>query len=176
MNPPAMRETWVWSLVWEDPLEKGKATHSSILAWRIPWTMGCKGSDTTDHLSLSPWKFMPVNLAYENLAWSSICPASAISALNSLCTLYSIRQLHNLLVLKCALFSCLCALAYAVFCAWNSSTPRSQARLGVFSLNSQYRFWKTTLWRTVCYFSCPVNTILRAWNKDFFFPSILLCW
>ena len=38
-NPPAMRETWVWSLGWEDPLEKGKATHSSILAWRIPWTV-----------------------------------------------------------------------------------------------------------------------------------------
>ena len=38
-NPPAMRETWVQSLVWEDPLEKGKATHSSILAWRIPWTV-----------------------------------------------------------------------------------------------------------------------------------------
>jgi len=37
-NLPAMRETWVQSLGWEDPLEKGKATHSSILAWRIPWT------------------------------------------------------------------------------------------------------------------------------------------
>ena len=35
-NPPAMWETWVQSLGWEDPLEKGKATHSSILAWRIP--------------------------------------------------------------------------------------------------------------------------------------------
>ena len=35
-NLPAMRETWVQSLGWEDPLEKGKATHSSILAWRIP--------------------------------------------------------------------------------------------------------------------------------------------
>ena len=34
-NPPAMWETWVLSLGWEDPLEKGKATHSSILAWRI---------------------------------------------------------------------------------------------------------------------------------------------
>ena len=34
-NPPAMRETWVRSLGWEDPLEKGMATHSSILAWRI---------------------------------------------------------------------------------------------------------------------------------------------
>jgi len=34
-NPPAMWETWVLSLCWEDPLDKGKATHSSILAWRI---------------------------------------------------------------------------------------------------------------------------------------------
>ena len=37
-NLPAMWETWVLSLGWEDALEKGKATHSSILAWRIPWT------------------------------------------------------------------------------------------------------------------------------------------
>ena len=36
---PAMLETWVRSLGWEDPLEKGKATHSNILAWRIPWTV-----------------------------------------------------------------------------------------------------------------------------------------
>ena len=38
-NPPAMRETWVGSLGWEHPLQEGKATHSSILAWRIPWTV-----------------------------------------------------------------------------------------------------------------------------------------
>ena len=38
-NLPAMLETWVQSLGWEDPLEKGTATHSSILAWRIPWTV-----------------------------------------------------------------------------------------------------------------------------------------
>ena len=52
-NPPAMQETWVSSLGWEDPLEKEMATHSSILAWRIPWTeepgglqsMGCEESD-----------------------------------------------------------------------------------------------------------------------------------
>ena len=37
-NPPAMWETWVQSLGWEDPLEKGIATYSSILAWRTPWT------------------------------------------------------------------------------------------------------------------------------------------
>ena len=52
-NPPAVREIWVRSLGWEDPLEKGKATHSSILAWRIPWTvqsMGSQESDTTERL------------------------------------------------------------------------------------------------------------------------------
>ena len=38
-NLPAVQETWVRSLGWEDPLEKGKATHNSILAWRIPWTV-----------------------------------------------------------------------------------------------------------------------------------------
>ena len=38
-NPSAMWETWVQSLSWEDPLEKGMVTHSSILGWRIPWTL-----------------------------------------------------------------------------------------------------------------------------------------
>ena len=37
-NLPAMQETWIQCLIQEDPLEKGMATHSSILAWRIPWT------------------------------------------------------------------------------------------------------------------------------------------
>ena len=38
-NPSAMPETWIQSLGWEDRLEKGRATHSSILVWRIPWTV-----------------------------------------------------------------------------------------------------------------------------------------
>ena len=57
-NPPAMRKTWVRSLGWEEPIEKGKATYSSILAWRIPWTVyspwGHKNLDTIEPLSLSP--------------------------------------------------------------------------------------------------------------------------
>ena len=55
---PAMWETWVRSLAREDPLEKEMATHSSILAWRIPWTeelggpqsTGCKELDTTERI------------------------------------------------------------------------------------------------------------------------------
>ena len=56
-NPPAMWETWVRSLSWEDPLEEGMATHSSILAWRIPMDRGSYSSwgrkelDTTEQLS-----------------------------------------------------------------------------------------------------------------------------
>ena len=58
-NPLAMQETWVRSLGWEEPLEKGTATHSSILTWRIPWTedpgrlqsMSCKELDTTERFS-----------------------------------------------------------------------------------------------------------------------------
>ena len=54
-----MQETWVWFLGWEDPLEKDMATHSSILAWRIPWTeepgglqsMGLQELGTTEKLS-----------------------------------------------------------------------------------------------------------------------------
>ena len=38
MNLPAMQETWIRSMSWEDPLQEGMATHSSILIWRIPWT------------------------------------------------------------------------------------------------------------------------------------------
>ena len=48
-NPPAVWETWVWSLSWEGSLEKRMATHSSILAWRIPWTVYSMGSQRVGH-------------------------------------------------------------------------------------------------------------------------------
>ena len=64
-NLPTMRETWVRSLDWEDPLEKEMATHSRILAWKIPWTeelgrsWGCKESNMTEQLSM--------HMAYQTL-------------------------------------------------------------------------------------------------------------
>ena len=48
-NPPAMWETWVRSLGWEDPLENEMATHSSILAWRISWTVQSMGLKRVGH-------------------------------------------------------------------------------------------------------------------------------
>ena len=74
-NPPAMWETWVPSLVWEDLLEKEMATHSSILAWRIPWTeetsglyspWDCKQSDRTKQLTLSQIYFTIMSLSMEH--------------------------------------------------------------------------------------------------------------
>ena len=60
-NPPAMQETWVWSLGWKDPLEKRKGKYSRILAWRIPWTkfLGLQRVDTTEQLSPFPSLHLP---------------------------------------------------------------------------------------------------------------------
>ena len=58
-NLPAMWKTWVLSLGWEDPLEKGKATHSSILAWRISDHEVAKSQNRTEQLSLFVIFFYP---------------------------------------------------------------------------------------------------------------------
>ena len=69
-NLPAKQETWVLSLGWEDPLEKGPATHSSILAWRIPWTVpGVAESDTTEWLSL----YISYTVLVSSLSISVLC-------------------------------------------------------------------------------------------------------
>ena len=64
-NLPAMRETRIQSLGWEDPLGKGMATHSSTLAWRIPWTgyspCDLKESDTMERLTLSLLRLLVVS-------------------------------------------------------------------------------------------------------------------
>ena len=62
-SPPAMQKMWVRSLGQEDPLEKGVATHSSILAWRVPWTEepvhGVVESDMTEQVTFSLSFFLP---------------------------------------------------------------------------------------------------------------------
>ena len=83
-NLHAMQETWVWALGWDDPLEKGMATHSSILAWRIPWTeepggyspWGCKEWDRTERLRLPLLllqKYLPCNISIDpfHRGWES---------------------------------------------------------------------------------------------------------
>ena len=78
-----MQETWVWSLGWEDPLEKEMATHSSILAWRIPWmeepgrlqSTGLQrvGHNWATSLSLFTWKSSDVNTSAEDICVGAHC-------------------------------------------------------------------------------------------------------
>ena len=75
-NLPVMQETWLWSLGQEDPLEKGMATYSSILAWKIPWTeeggyrpWGRQQSNTTEHAHTH--SLMAVTLLFFRAAASS---------------------------------------------------------------------------------------------------------
>ena len=66
-NLPATWETWVWSSGWEDPLEKGKATHSSILAWKILWTIWSIGSQRVGRdWATFTWQdlYYPIGLLY----------------------------------------------------------------------------------------------------------------
>ena len=73
-NPPAMCETWVQSLGWEDPLEKGKATHSSILAWRMPWTVQSMGSQSQTQLSDFHFHFQSRKTHQGNSLPSTVAP------------------------------------------------------------------------------------------------------
>ena len=77
-----MWETWVQSLDWEDPMEKGKATHSSILAWRVPWTVsGHKESDTTEQIYLDidilQLTYSQTNYLLVNSVWGSAFQVNA---------------------------------------------------------------------------------------------------
>ena len=73
-NLPAIWETWVWSLGWEVPLEKGKATHSSILSWKIPWTIGRWGGISelcTDKCLRNILNFFLRALSGSNYCWGT---------------------------------------------------------------------------------------------------------
>ena len=82
-NPPALWEIWIPSLGWEDPLEKGTATHSSILAWRIPSSpWGQKGPDTTSTFTLTFTLSLVQSFSRVRLfvtPWTAACQASLSS-------------------------------------------------------------------------------------------------
>ena len=67
-NPPAIWETWIPSLSWEDPLEKGKVTHSSILAWRIPLTVQSMGLQRVRH-NWATFTFVIFFTSFDYLTW-----------------------------------------------------------------------------------------------------------
>ena len=87
-NLPAMQETWVWSLGWEDPLEKEMAIHSSILAWKIPWTeepggLQSVGSPRVGHWMTNTFTFSPFIQPLEMDIWEGclLLPSTSLSYL-----------------------------------------------------------------------------------------------
>ena len=80
-----MQETWVWSLGWEEPLEKGKATHPNILAWRNLWTIKSMGLQRDDATCTWPPQLLAVSpsvglsLQFVHLHWHVIITPSCIS-------------------------------------------------------------------------------------------------
>ena len=82
-NPPARQETWVWSLGWEDPLERGKSTHSSILAWRTPWTIQSMGLQRVGHNWATftftfPWRSKWLRFHARNAEGPGLIPGQGI--------------------------------------------------------------------------------------------------
>ena len=74
-NRPALQETWVQSLGWEDFLEKGTATHSSILAWRMPWTRIFMGLQRVEHDWVT-FTCLP-HMNHNNFVWN-MCKSLAV--------------------------------------------------------------------------------------------------
>ena len=114
-NPPAMQEIWVRSLVWEDPLEKGKATYSSILAWRILWTVcivhgGRKELDTTGRLSLHFCEFIFALLVSSSI--SIFNPEKVLEILRR--TVFELKPWKHTVLYKVCFFRS-SALLYRVF-------------------------------------------------------------
>ena len=68
---PAMWQTWVRSLGWEDPLEEGRDTHSSILAWGIPWQRSLAGYIPWGHKELDTTEWLTLSPLYRSVNWAS---------------------------------------------------------------------------------------------------------
>ena len=105
-NLPAMQETWVQSLGWEDPLEKEKATHSRILAWRIPWTIQPMRSQSRTRLSDFHFHFFfPVFLLGEvhgqRGPWGHRVGHNWATSTLTQCIQFSLNKSSVLTLLKC---------------------------------------------------------------------------
>ena len=73
-NPPAIQETGVRFLSWKDPLEKGTTTHSSVLAWRIPWTEEPAGLQSMESQRVGQDSMLPIQGAWVRSLVSKVEP------------------------------------------------------------------------------------------------------
>ena len=144
-NLPALQETWVWSLSREDHLEEGMATHSSILAWKIPWTVhGITKSRTRSSDQHFQWIYINTTLSIHptlcfptgSLSWFSILPSLFLCC-------KSVHQDHfsrfHIPVLICISFS-LSDLLHSVWQTLASSTLLQMAQFRSSSWLSDWPF------------------------------------
>ena len=95
-NLPAMKETWVQSLGWEDPLEKEKATHSGTLAWKIHWTEELVGYNPWGHTSWTP---LVDQTTYKGI-WGEWLPElSYMQSIKSMPNIWAFEDIPNYYVL-----------------------------------------------------------------------------
>ena len=163
-NPPALWETWVWSLGWEDSLEKGMATHSSVLSWRIPRTkepgrlssMGQKEWDTTEWLWLSPLVTL-VSLDSQLYLLSSECPLSFSWVFNLCAMVWKFSQdsdpslralfLHWLMLsvlttsVSCIFLVCFCCCCYCYLKVLGTPSWHLGWKGKSLSFSYFYNFW-----------------------------------
>ena len=144
-NLPATRETWVRSLSWEDPLEKEMATHSSILAWRIPWTeepgwLPTVGSQRVEHdwvtdafTFILSWTWIYILVSLSNsvpLSHFSIFPLFARIFLHLLCE--KADSHHLSLIYLIVQFQCMCMYAKSLQSCPTLCNPRDCSPPGSF--------------------------------------------
>ena len=96
-----MWETWVWSLGWEGPLEKGKATHSSVLAWRIPWNIQSLESQSQTRWVNFTFTFIHVTLRNVRYIVTDIFTVIFSKSHAILSSEYVISQLEILFQFQC---------------------------------------------------------------------------
>ena len=153
-----MQETWVQSLGWEDPLEKGKTIHSSIMAWRIPWIIahGIVKSEMTEQLSLSlvfgptgplnsPWEGLSLYLnvlgSHVSLSWPSTCSGKLKALAGLLYWKQYLSWLLRQLVLHALEFCGSVTFSPKVFLASGSDIHTSKVNFYCCKSLIQFCFW-----------------------------------
>ena len=145
---PAMWETWVWSLGWEDPMEKGKATHSSILAWTIPGTVQSMG---------------PQRVGHDWVTFTFTFPFWSIDVLDYICWFSNVgRDLDTWdkshLVVALVLQSHSCIRLYAI--QWTAAKPGFPVLHHLLELAQTHVHWIGDAIQPCC----PLSSSLSAFN------------
>ena len=156
-NPPVTQKTWVRPLSWKDPLEKGMATHSSILAWRIPWTEEpgrLQSSGLQSRMQLSTHTHYPLysQIIMVNMVffWSECHIFNRACKNNDSTTTTKVNMAHQN---QDCTFSPLCASSSAYLIGLQILEISNSGKSGPenFSKHKPYHIWMPTMWKALCW-------------------------